>query len=189
VRPSWPIALLAGALSIPLLGAGPEVARSAPREESSVVLAGKRVAIAYGRPLLRGRAIFGVLVPWGEIWRTGADEATRLTSEIDLRFGDRAAPKGEYAVFTIPGERGWQLVLNRTADQWGAFNYDPAQDVLRVPMRVDAIAAPLERLSIALTRGGETAGTLWIGWEKTVASVDFEALPEALPPAVAPAPQ
>lgn len=179
---------LLAALLAPLLltaaGAAPEVERSAPRESSNLVLAGKHLSIAYGRPVLRGRTMFGVLVPWGEIWRTGADEATKLSTESDLRFGEFALPKGNYAVFTIPGERDWQLVLNKTADQWGAFNYDPAEDALRLPMRRDSLAAPIDRLSIALTARGEAAGTLWIGWETTVVSADFELVPE--PPAAAP---
>jgi hypothetical protein len=166
----------------------PEVARSAPRGEASLLIAGKRLAVSYGRPALRGREIFGVLVPWGEIWRTGADEATRLASEIDLRFGALSVPKGAYALFTVPGERGWQLVVNRVADQWGAFNYDASQDLGRVPMRMQLLSAPLERLSIALTAKGEAGGTLWIGWEKVVVSAEFEALPE-IPPPAAPDPQ
>ncbi len=163
----------------------PEVERSAPREETTLVLAGKRIAVVYGRPALRGRAMFGVLVPWDEIWRTGADEASQLRTEIDLRFGALAVPKGAYGLFTVPGERGWQLVINKVADQWGAFNYDPSQDLGRVPMLLEALSSPLERLSIALTAQGEAQGTLWIGWEKSVASAEFEALPEAPPPVAA----
>jgi hypothetical protein len=163
--------------------AAPEVTRSAPRDEASLVLSGKRLTIAYGRPSLRGRDMFGVLVPFGKIWRTGADEATKLSTEIDLRFGALLVPKGDYSLFTIPGERAWQLVVNQTADQWGAFNYESSRDLGRVPLRLQGLSAPIERLSIALTASGETAGTLWIGWEKTVASVDFEAVPE--PPAAA----
>jgi hypothetical protein len=182
---------LVTALLAPLLlsaaRAAPEVERAAPRESSNLMLAGKHLSVAYGRPALRGRTIFGVLVPWGEIWRTGADEASKLSTEADLRFGARELPKGNYAVFTVPGEREWQLVLNRTADQWGAFNYDPAADALRVPMRRDSVSAPIDRLSIALTARGESAGTLWIGWETTVVSVDFELVGE--PAAEAPPPQ
>ncbi len=159
------------------LGAQPEVAPGVPRETAAVVVGGGRVAVTYGRPSMRGRPIFGALVPWNEVWRTGADQATRLATELELRFGDVAVPAGEYALFTIPGERGWQLVLNKAADQWGAFNYDPALDVARVPMLVERIPSPLERLSIALSVHGETGGTLWIGWESTVASVRFEAIP------------
>lgn len=167
------------------LGA-PQVAPSAPREETGVVLAGKRLAVTYGRPALGGRTMFGVMIPYGQVWRAGADEATKLTTEIDLRIAGLAVPKGAYALFVIPGERDWQLVLNKTADQWGAFNYDARQDVGRVAMRLETLAAPLERLSMALTASGETTGTLWIGWEKNVASVDFEVVPDPAPPAAPP---
>ena len=165
-----------------LAAAGPAVERIAPREEASLVLAGQRVAVTYGRPALQGRGMFGLLVPYGAVWRTGADEASKLTTEAELRFGTQVLPRGAYALFTIPGERGWQLVLNRTADQWGAFNYDPALDALRVPMRLAPLSAPIERLSMALTAQGENGGTLWIGWERVVASVDFEAVPGPVAP-------
>lgn len=188
VHRRWWLAALLAPLLLTAARAAPEVERSAPRESTNLVLAGRHLSIAYGRPLLRGRTMFGVLVPWGEIWRTGADEATRLSTESDLRFATGDLPRGNYAVFTIPAEHDWQLVLNKTADQWGAFNYDPAEDALRVPMRRDFLSAPMDRLSIALTARGEAAGTLWIGWESTVVSADFElvlepaaAVPEAPP--------
>ena len=160
----------------------PEVERAAPREEAVLTLAGKRIAVVYGRPALRGREMFGVRIPWGEIWRTGSDEATKLTTEIELRFPGFVVPPGEYALFTVPGEQAWQLVVNRAAEQWGAFNHDPRLDLGRVTMRVDAVSPPLERLSIALHADGESAGTLWIGWERALASVHFEVVaPPPLP--------
>jgi hypothetical protein len=188
VHRRWLLTALLAPLLLTAARAAPEVERSAPRESSNLVLSGKHLSIAYGRPLLRGRSMFGVLVPWGKVWRTGADEATKLSTEVDLRFGAGELPKGNYAVFTIPGERDWQLVLNKTADQWGAFNYDPSEDALRVPMRRDSLAAPIDRLSIALTARGEAAGTLWIGWETTVVSADFELVPEPASPAAPEAP-
>lgn len=184
VHRSWLFTPLLALLLLSAARAAPEVERAAPRESSTLVLAGKHLSISYGRPLLRGRTMFGMLVPWGEIWRTGADEATKLSTEADLRFGTLALPKGNYAVFTIPGERDWQLVLSKTADQWGAFNYDPAEDALRLPLRRDSLSAPIDRLSIALTARGEAAGTLWIAWETTMVSADFELVPE--PPAAVP---
>jgi hypothetical protein len=177
------LALVLAALAA--VAATPEVAPAGPRETTLLMVAGGRVAVAYGRPSMRGRPIFGALVPWGEIWRTGADQATRLSTELELRFGDAVVPAGEYALFTIPGERGWQLVLNKAADQWGAFNYDASLDVARVPMQVERLPSPLERLSIALS-AQENVGTLWIGWETTVASARFGAVP--LGPPIAPTP-
>ena len=194
LRSSLLCGLLAGFV-VAAAHAGPEVQRSAPREQAALTLAGKRLTIDYGRPALAGRPVFGVLVPWGEIWRTGADEASRFSSELDLRFAGVVVPKGKYSLFTVPSEGGWQLVLNQVADQWGAFNYDPAQDVVRVPMRFESVSAPIERLSMALTASGENAATLWIGWEKTVVSASFEVIPELgpepglEPAAAAPPPQ
>lgn len=171
-------------LAVPARAAAPEVVRSAPREEASLVLAGQRIAVEYGRPTLRGRKIFGTLVPWGEVWRTGADEATRLSTAIALRFEGLVVEPGDYSLFTVPGVEGWQLVINKVAHQWGAFNYDPRLDVGRAAMRRDRLSVPLERLSIALHADGASAGTLWIGWERTLVSVRFEVVAEG-PPAPA----
>ena len=91
-----------------------------------------RITIAYGRPSVRGRTIFGGLVPYGEVWRTGANEATTITFEDDVHVQGQQLRAGTYALFTIPGPSEWTFIFNKTANQWGAFNYDPGQDALRV---------------------------------------------------------
>lgn len=93
---------------------------------------GVPVTVQYGRPEVRGRKLFGNLVPFGQLWRTGADEATTLTLGTNAMLEGRQVPAGTYALFTIPQERTWTVVLNRTAKQWGAYKYDPSQDVVRV---------------------------------------------------------
>src|SRR5437870_13144489 len=110
--------------------------RVSPHAEVSAALAGKKITVTYGRPYVKGRAIFGGLVPWGEVWRTGADEASTFTTEADVVIGGLKVPKGEYSLFTIPTEKQWTLVLNKTAKQWGAFKYDAKEDLGRVPMTV-----------------------------------------------------
>src|SRR5262252_182646 len=118
--------------------------RASPHAEATATLAGKKITISYGRPYMKGRTIFGSLVPWGEVWRTGADEATTFTTETDVVIGGLKVPKGEYSLFTIPTEKQWTLILNKTAKQWGAFKYDAAQDLGRVPMTVAAASKPVE---------------------------------------------
>jgi hypothetical protein len=147
-----------------------EEKRASPHADVTAVLAGKKIAVSYGRPYVKGRAIFGGLVPWGEVWRTGADEATTFTTEADVVIGGLKVPKGEYALFTIPTEKQWTLVVNKTAKQWGAFKYDAAQDLGRVPMTVAGAAKPVEQFTIEMVPAGKQV-TLKLLWDKTVASV------------------
>ena len=144
--------------------------RASPHAEVTAALAGKKIAVSYGRPYMKGRAIFGGLVPWGEVWRTGADEATTFTTEADVVIGGLKVPRGEYALFTIPAEKRWTLILNKTAKQWGAFKYDAAQDLGRVPMTVASLARPVEQFTIELVPAGKQL-TLKLSWDRTAASV------------------
>jgi hypothetical protein len=144
--------------------------RASPHADVTATLAGKKITVSYGRPYVKGRVIFGGLVPWGEVWRTGADEATTFTTEADLVIGGLKVPRGEYSLFTIPTDKQWTLVLNKTAKQWGAFKYDAKQDLGRTPMTVAAAAKPVEQLTIELVPAGKQL-TLKLSWDKTVASV------------------
>jgi Protein of unknown function (DUF2911) len=162
------------AVSIAALALAPtthaEEKRASPHADVTATLAGKKITVSYGRPYVKGRAIFGGLVPWGEVWRTGADEATKLTTETDVVIGGLKVPKGEYALFTIPTEKQWTLVVNKTAKQWGAFKYDAAQDLGRVPMTVASVAKPVEQFTIEMVPAGKQV-TLTVSWDKTAASV------------------
>lgn len=143
--------------------------RASPHAEVTASLGGK-ITVTYGRPYVKGRKIFGGLVPWGEVWRTGADEATTFTTEADVTIGGLKVPKGEYSLFTIPTEKQWTLVVNKTAKQWGAFKYDAGQDLGRVPMTVTTASKPVEQFTIELVPAGKQV-TLKMSWDKTVASV------------------
>lgn len=150
--------------------------RASPHEQVTATLGGKKVTIDYGRPFKKGREIFGKLVPFGQVWRTGADEATVLTSEGNLTLGELKLPKGSYTLFTIPGEKEWQLVVNKAGKQWGAYSYDVKQDLGRAKMTVTTAAAPVEQFTITLDADGKgKAGTLKLAWDKTVASIAVSA--------------
>jgi hypothetical protein len=144
--------------------------RASPHADVTATLAGKKITVSYGRPYVKGRAIFGGLVPWGQVWRTGADEATTFTTEGDVVIGGLKVPRGEYALFTIPAEKQWTLVVNKTAKQWGAFKYDAAQDVGRVAMAVTASTRPVEQFTIEMVPAGKQL-TLKLAWDRTVATV------------------
>ncbi len=143
--------------------------RASPHEQTSGVIAGKKITIDYGRPYVKGRKIYGGLVPFGQVWRTGADEATTLNTPGDLMMGRIHVPAGTYSLFTIPGEKEWTLILNKTAKQWGAFKYDESQDLGRTTMKVEKLAQPVEQLTITIVPGSGNQGSLRIAWENTAA--------------------
>jgi hypothetical protein len=148
--------------------------RASPHEQVSAVFDGKKVTIDYGRPLKKGREIFGKLVPFGAVWRTGADEATTLSTEVNLNIGGLKVPKGTYSLFTLPTEKEWTLIVNKNPKQWGAYSYDPAQDLGRTKLTVGAAPSVVEQFTIALDAQGKK-GTLKLSWDKTVASIAVSA--------------
>jgi hypothetical protein len=169
---AWMLAAALPAGTAPLAGSEVPVIRRSPRAEVVLAAAGVPFArIDYGRPALKGRAIFGGLVPLGAIWRLGDDEATRLVTQVPLRLGEVALAAGEYALFAEPSPDRWQLVINRVGRQWGAYNYDKRFDAGRATLAVQTTEKPIENFSIVFepTRSGE--GRLWFGWEKTVLSL------------------
>lgn len=138
------------------------------REEET--LSGARIVIDYGQPVRRGRDIFPAVVRWGQLWRTGANRATHLTTDRALVLGEGAntlrVPAGEYTLFSMPAEDGGVLIVNRQTGQNGT-SYDAARDVGRVPMRREAIAAPVETFTIDVVPGAAGAGTLRLSWDRT----------------------
>jgi DUF2911 family protein len=170
-----------------LLLAGAAVVRRSPRAQVTLQLAEATLSVDYGRPALRGRLAFGGLVPWGDVWRAGDDEATVFSTDAPLRVGDLLLPPGRYSLFVRPEPGRATLIFNREPDQWGAFNRDPALDLGAVALEVTAIATPIELFSIALEPVGARTGRLWLGWENSVWMTAFE-LASAEPPAVPTAP-
>lgn len=141
-----------------------------PHVRTEWVIDGASISIEYGRPFLKGRPE-AALMPPGQPWRTGADEATTLRTNRALRFGTLAVPAGTYTLYTIPGASGWQLLVNRRTGQWGV-PYPEGQDLGRAPMTVQKMAAPVEQLTIAIddTAAG---GTLRVEWGSTSARIPF----------------
>ena len=151
--------------------------RKSPHESTSITLNGNEITITDGRPSLRGRkAVGGSLAPFGKVWRTGADEATKLTTNADLTIGDLKAPKGTYALFTIPEKDHWTLIVNKTADQWGAFSYDSSKDLGRTQMKVTELSSPVEKFTISLKPASGSTATLTMAWENTEVSVPVKSM-------------
>ena len=121
--------LLAGAA---MAQRGDDADRPSKNGRAEGEVGGVGVVVEYGMPNAKGRDLWGALVPYEKVWRTGANEATTITLAADATIEGESIPAGTYALFTIPGEGEWTLILNKTAEQWGAFDYDEGEDALRV---------------------------------------------------------
>lgn len=150
--------------------AGKGLGNLSPRDTVRGTVGGAHIQIDYGRPMKRGRVIFGNVVPWNTVWRTGANQATQLITDKDLVIGGTTVPAGTYSLFTIPSAKGWQLIINKQHGQWGT-DYDAKQDLARIAMRASQAASPVERLTIAI-RGEGRSSTLSIAWDQAEVSVE-----------------
>ena len=169
----WSAGLALGAAA--LVASTPLAAqnRASPLDHARAVIGGHAIEVQYGRPSMRGRTIYGGLVLWGQVWRTGANEATHLRTPVDLHIGDIVVPAGEYTLFTIPSPDGWTLIINSQTGQWGT-DYDESQDFARVPLAVEELQEPVETLTITLAEGEDSDGVMYIDWERTRAVLEFD---------------
>ncbi|RSK33165.1 DUF2911 domain-containing protein [Hymenobacter metallilatus] len=136
---------------------------SPPATVAAALPGGGQLVISYSQPSAKERKVFGGLVPYGQVWRTGANEATTFQVSRNVTVQGQALPAGKYALFTIPQEKEWTIIFNKTAKQWGAYEYQEADDVLRVKATPSRAATPLERFTIT----ADKAGRVTLAWEKT----------------------
>ena len=122
------------------------------------------VEVSYHRPAVKGRAVWGGLVPWGEVWRLGANEATTISFSTPVKVEGHDVPAGTYALFAIPGQETWTLVLNQQAKQWGAYFYKQDQDVLRFDVKPVA-GSPTEWMAFSITPVSADAAVVEMAWE------------------------
>lgn len=146
-----------------------------PPANTSATIGGKKLTIAYSAPFIRGRKIMGGLVPYGQVWRTGADNATTFQTDADLDVGGLKVPKGTYTIYTLPGAAEWQLIINKQTGQWGT-EYNQRQDLGRVKMTMAQTPAPVDKMKIELLPLGANKGLLKIAWERTELSVPITVL-------------
>ncbi|MFB6249486.1 MAG: DUF2911 domain-containing protein [Salinibacter sp.] len=145
---------------------GNTVPRVSPNATVSQTIGVTTVKITYGRPSVQGRDIFGGLVPFGTVWRTGANEATTVSVSTPVRVQGERLPAGTYGFFTIPGPDAWTLIFNAKANQWGAYNYDSSQDVLRVqapPRSADS----KELMTFSFENVTDTSAAAVLHWAET----------------------
>jgi len=148
--------------------------RPSPHDSTEVTLKGKKITIEYGRPFLKGRKVGQELAPFGKVWRTGADEATALNTEIDLNIGGAKVPAGKYTLYTLPSEGTWKLIINKQTGQWGT-KYDESQDLARVDMKKTALPQSVEQFTISFDKKNESTADLNLDWGNTRVSVEVKA--------------
>lgn len=134
-----------------------------PRDTAWGEIGHASLMVDYGRPRKRGRVVFGNVVPWNRVWRTGANAATQFTTDTPLTIGGHTVPAGTYSLWTIPRQDGATLIVNARTGQWGT-HYDEALDVARIEMARETPAEPLERFTIAIEPDGDD-GVLRLGWD------------------------
>jgi hypothetical protein len=145
---------------------------TSPPAQSSVTVAGKKITVDYYAPSMHDRKVMGGLVPFGVVWCTGANIATKITADAPLHIGTLDLPKGEYSIWTLPGEKEWTLIINKETGQFH-LNYNASLDFGRTKMNLKTLPAPVETFRVDLRNDGGNKGTLALVWEKTEASIPF----------------
>jgi hypothetical protein len=133
---------------------------------------GKSIKVDYSSPRAKGRKIYGGLVPYGEVWRTGANDATKFVTDADLTIGGKDVPAGNYTMFTVPNADKWTLIINKKTGEWGIpYKYE-GDELLRTDMSVSKTAAPVEDFTISFHEMG-TGCHMYLDWENTRATIEI----------------
>ena len=125
------------------------------------------VQIDYSRPNIKGREIFGSLVPYGQVWRTGANQATKIVFSTPVKLNGTEIPAGTYALMTIPGKDEWTIIINKGSEQWGAYKYDEKADVARFKAKPITLEKPVDSFTIGVNKIGDDSSVIDIVWDKT----------------------
>lgn len=133
------------------------------------------VEIIYSRPAVKERKIWGTLVPYGSVWRAGANEATKIIFSDDVKINGKKISKGEYSFFAIPAKDEWVLIFNKDAEQWGAFSYNEAEDALRIKVKPVKEKEHIEWLTYSLNKISNTTAEVHLKWEKLKIPFKIEA--------------
>jgi len=152
-----------------------EKSRPSPAASATCDLGGgKTVKTDYSSPRVKGRKIFGGLVPFGEVWRTGANEATTFVASANVVVGGKTVPAGDYTIFTVPGTDKWTLIVNKKTGEWGIPYKFQSDELVRVDMKASQLPSPVENFTIAYDKSAGGC-TLRMDWETTRASVEISA--------------
>lgn len=163
-------------LSLALFAAGThaqqdKLKRPSPAAKATFDLgSGKSITVDYSSPRAKGRKIYGELVPFGQVWRAGANEATTFVTTADIVVGGKPVPAGSYTIFTIPDKDKWTLIISKKTGEWGTDYPGPNNDLARIDMKVSTLPSPVENFTISFDKAGAGA-TMNLDWETTRASV------------------
>ena len=144
--------------------------KQSPAATAEISLEGGTITIHYSRPYMRGRKIMGGLVPFGQVWRTGADDATALKTPVALEVGGVTIPAGNYTIYSLPSAEKWKLIINKQTGQWGT-EYDQKQDLARIDLKKSTLDSPVEQFTIEFVKKGQKEAELILEWENTKLSV------------------
>jgi len=133
------------------------------------------VSLAYSRPSMRGRAVVGELVPFGEVWRTGANASTKITFADEVTFGGQKVAAGTYALYSIPGQNEWTIILSENTELWGSMGYTPDQDLIRVQVRPQTTSPAVETFTLDFATMDMDLAHLRMMWENTLVEVPIQA--------------
>ena len=144
-----------------------------PRDSADIVLNAQHISVNYGSPSIRGRKIMGSVVPYGKVWRTGANAATSFTTQADLMIGKVLVPRGSYTLYSLPSSKQWKLIINKQTGQWGTV-YNEKLDLTRIPLKKRLLNEPVEKFTISMKRINETSCEMILAWEKTQLSIPIQ---------------
>jgi hypothetical protein len=152
---------------------GGEKQRPSPAASAQCKFAdGKSIKVNYSSPRAKGRKIFGELVPYGEVWRTGANEATAFVTDANLSIGGKDVPAGSYTIFTVPAQDKWSLIINKKTGEWGIpYKYE-SDELARYDMSVSKTPGPVENFTISFHEMG-TGCHMYMDWENTRATIEI----------------
>ena len=148
--------------------------RPSPPDSAMATVGDLTVKINYGSPRVKGRTIWGELVPYGQVWRTGANEATTFEVNQDVTINGKPVPAGKYALFTIPNQGKWTVILNKVHDQWGAFDYNEAEDLLRFTVDAKSGNELAENMNFTVNQKNESTAEIVFRWDKLKWSFDVK---------------
>jgi hypothetical protein len=166
-------ALIVGGMSLAVVLHARQGRRASPHESVSATIDASDLTITYGRPYMRGRAIFGRLVPFGRVWCPGADEATTLESSRDLHVGNFVVPRGSHTIWILPTANEWKLIVSKEPSGFHT-NYNPSEDLGSVELTKRSLDAPVEQLTFAIVKNPDgPGGSVTMSWETTEVSTTF----------------
>jgi Protein of unknown function (DUF2911) len=150
------------------------IPRTNPPGRVKQLVGATEVEVDYNRPSVKGRQIFGALVPYGQVWRTGADSATKISFSTPVKINGADVPAGTYELFTIPNPDEWTVIIHQNMSQWGSYAYDQANDVVRVTAKPETLARTIESFTIGVGDLKTNSATLYLAWDKVLVPVQIE---------------